>query len=109
MLKEIQLYIVAYIYLLKEIRLYIVAFVFEFNYVVDEHVEANITTEEALRMFYLTRSRGYICVRNLDFFHLVGNDIFGICIDCRSAVSISIRKVLYLKGAVHSPAHWFCS
>ena len=23
----------------------------------------------------LTRSRGYICVRNLDFFHLVGNDL----------------------------------
>ncbi len=23
----------------------------------------------------LTRSRGYICVRNLDYFHLVGNDL----------------------------------
>ena len=23
----------------------------------------------------LTRSREYICVRNLDFFHLVGNDL----------------------------------
>ena len=46
MFKEIQVYIVAYIYnskeirlkVVKEIRLYIVAFVFEFNYVVDEHV-----------------------------------------------------------------------
>ena len=45
---------------------------------------------------HLTRSRGYICVRNLDFF-ISWAMIFGVCIDYRSAESIGIRIVLYLK------------
>ncbi len=44
----------------------------------------------------LTRSRGYICVRNLDFF-ILWVMILGICIDYRSAASIDIPILLYLK------------